>query len=155
MPKSNGYAQWCQCEICNLRISYIPRESYHGKHATQVDHKSVEQAMKQLEMDLRPHSLLPDKDLVETMIQIHVNEAQLEAQHLKLQRLQDHQKSLLAKSSQSDSTPSTVPTDVWRYLSAEEKAKLKLIAESRHLEEEKMKEDPELELVQAPSTTLG
>ena len=117
-------------------------------------------------MDLRPHSLLPDKDLVETMIQIHVNEAQLEAQHLKLQRLQDHQKSLrqeygeiysklIAKTSQSESNPSTVPTDVWRYLSVEEKAKLRLIAESRHLEEEKMKEDPELELVQAPSNTQG
>ena len=146
MPKSNGYAQWCLCEICGLRVSYVPRESFHGKHATQVDHKAVEMAMKQLEMDLRPHTLMPDKDLAETMIQIHVNEAQLEAQHLKLQRLQEHQKALSMRTS---------TTDVWRYLSADEKAKLQQIAESRHQEEEKMKEDPELELVQVPSPTLG
>ena len=166
MPKSNGYAQWCLCEICGLRVSYVPRESFHGKHATQVDHKAVEMAMKQLEMDLRPHTLMPDKDLAETMIQIHVNEAQLEAQHLKLQRLQEHQKALRReygesynrltnKTSTSSSAIPSVPTDVWRYLSADEKAKLQQIAESRHQEEEKMKEDPELELVQVPSPTLG
>jgi hypothetical protein len=156
VPKSNGYAQWCLCEICGLRVSYVPRESFHGKHATQVDHKAVEMAMKQLEMDLRPHTLMPDKDLAETMIQIHVNEAQLEAQHLKLQRLQEHQKALRReygeiynrltnKPSTSSSAIPSVPTDVWRYLSADEKAKLQQIAESRHQEEEKMKEDPELE----------
>ena len=120
--------------------------------------------MKQLEMDLRPQSLVPDKDVAETMIQIHVNEAQLEDQHLKRKRLQDHQKTLrdeygeiynklIAKSSTSPSTPSTVPTDVRRYLSAEEKNKLQRIAESRHMEE-KMKEDPELELVQVPTSAM-
>ncbi|CAL1159019.1 unnamed protein product [Cladocopium goreaui] len=155
-PKSNGYGQWRTCEICGVRLSYVPREGYQGKSAAQACHKTVELAMKQLRQDLEPCGRFPTMDLVETMIQIITDESKIVATESTLKRLKSHVDTLkqtyadqMKSDTQAPKGSSTSPTDVWRFLSEQEKSKLMEIAMERHKEEELMKSDPELELVPA------
>ncbi|CAL1139358.1 unnamed protein product [Cladocopium goreaui] len=141
-PKSNGYGQWRTCEICGVRLSYVPRAGYQGKSAAQACHKTVELAMKQLRQDLEPCGRFPTMDLVETMIQIITDESKIVATESTLKRLRSHVDTLkqtyadqMKSDTQAPKGSSTSPTDVWRFLSEQEKSKLMEIAMERHKEE--------------------
>ena len=155
-PKSNGYGQWKMCEICAFRLSYVPREGYQGKSAAQVNHREVELAMSQIRQDLEPLGMLPTSNLVETMIEVISNEGKIMAVESNLRRLKDQQVmlkstyvNLLQKDAKQPMDSKPNPSDVWRFLSEQEKNKLMEIAKERHKEETLLKEDPELELVPA------
>ena len=73
-----------------------------------------------------------------------------------LRRLKDQQVmlkstyvNLLQKDAKQPMDSKPNPSDVWRFLSEQEKNKLMEIVKERHKEETLLKEDPELELVPA------
>ena len=49
---SNGFAGWKSCVVCGMRVSYVPRQGYHGKSAAQVNPVIVKKALEKLQADL-------------------------------------------------------------------------------------------------------
>ena len=92
--KSNGYAQWKTCEVCALRLSYVPRLGYHGKNAVSSDPSTVTKAMDMLKKDLTPLQKLPNKKLVETAIEVMETMDRISNHKIQLKAMELHQLSL-------------------------------------------------------------
>ena len=88
---SNAHGTWQHCGVCGIRVSYILRMGSSGR-SVQRDHpKTVENAMKQVEIDLRPQGRVPEKALVDLMINIvdtHQRVAGLKTQLMQMEENQ-------------------------------------------------------------------
>ena len=82
-PASNGSAQWTECAVCALRLSYVPRQGAAAEFSKVHNPSNVKLAMQKVQQAVVPPAL-PTARLVKAMMEAVVAEEKATAELSKL-----------------------------------------------------------------------
>ena len=95
--------RWKHCKTCGLRTSYTARAGYQGNTAQTADFTMVQAALHQLENDMKPTNLKPNKALVDMVIAMLENEGKIKSLKERQHILEDQQKTFPESLQEGDS----------------------------------------------------